>query len=81
MSPVVTRALEEAFERLRIEPNRPVEAEVGGLIVEMRVKPRRSAADVFREIGPWEGESTEDLMQRLEEERRRGGTKEPPGLG
>ncbi len=49
-------------------------------LVEMRVKSKRSAADVFREIGPWEGESTADLMQRLDEERRRGGTKEPPRL-
>lgn len=80
MSTAVAKTLEEAFEQLRLEPGRPVEAEIGDLIVEMRVKPRRSAADVFREIGPWEGESTVDLMQRLEDERRRGGAKEPPRL-
>lgn len=80
MSTAAARALEAAFEQLRLEPDRPVQAEIGGLVVEMRLKPRRSAADVFREIGPWEGESTTDLMQRLEEERRRGGTKEPPRL-
>lgn len=80
MSTAVTRALEQAFEQLRIEPDQPVEAEIGGLLVELRVKPRRSAADVFREIGPWEGESTAELLQRLEDERRRGGTKEPPSL-
>lgn len=39
------------------------------LCVEDRAKPQRSAADVFREVGPWEGESTEDLLRRLEEER------------
>jgi hypothetical protein len=39
----------------------------------MRVKPRRSAADIFREIGPWEGESAADLMERLDAVKRRHG--------
>jgi hypothetical protein len=81
MSTAIATELQEAFEQLRRRPDRPVEAQIGGLLVEMRVKPQRSAADIFREIGPWEGESTVDLMGRLEEERRRGGTKEPPRLG
>lgn len=80
MSTVIAKKLEEAVARLRRQPDHPVEAEIGGLLVEIRVKPRRSAADAFREIGPWEGESTVDLMQRLEEERRHGGAKEPPKL-
>jgi antitoxin component of MazEF toxin-antitoxin module len=72
--------LEDALEQLRLQPERPVEAEVGGLLIEMRVKPRRSAAEAFREIGAWEGETTDELTRRLEEERRRGTSKEPPWL-
>lgn len=74
------RTIEDALELLRMRPERPVEAEVGGLLIEMRVKPRRSAADLFREIGVWEGESNDELAGRLRDERQRGGAKEPPCL-
>jgi hypothetical protein len=80
MSTTLAKTLEEAIQRLRRDPGHPVEAIVGDLRVEIRVKAPRSAADLFREIGPWEGESTEDLWKRLEEERRRGGSGEPPAL-
>ncbi len=80
MSTAVANSLEEAIERLRRDPVHPVEAVVGGLVVEMRVKAPRSAADLFREVGPWEGESTEELCNRLAEDRRRGGSAEPPAL-
>lgn len=73
MSTAIAKSLEEAIEQLRHDPVHPVEAVVGDLRVEVRVKAPRSAADLFREIGPWEGESTEDLVQRLANERRRGG--------
>lgn len=77
---VIAKSLEEAIQRLRSDPLHPVEAIVDDLRVELRVKAPRSAADVFREIGPWEGESTDELWKRLEEERRRGGSGEPPAL-
>ncbi len=80
MSTATAKNLEEAIERLRRDPVHPVEAVVGGLRVEVRVKATRSAADLFCEVGPWEGESTEELLDRLREERRRGGSKEPPAL-
>ncbi len=80
MSTAVAKNLEEAIEQLRRDPTRAVEAIVGDLRVEVRIKPQRSAADVFREVGPWEGESMEDLLHRLEEERHRGGSGEPPTL-
>ncbi|MBK9266038.1 MAG: hypothetical protein IPM54_40420 [Polyangiaceae bacterium] len=73
-------SLEEAIQRLRLDPGHPVEAVVGDLRVEIRVKAPPSAADLFREIGPWEGESTEELLHILDEERRRGGSGEPPAL-
>lgn len=74
------RTIEDALELLRMQPERPVEAEVGGLLIEMRVKPRRSAAELFGEIGPWEGETADELVERLRDERQRGGAKEPPCL-
>ena len=80
MSTAIAKSLEEAVERLRHDPVHPVEAVVGGLRIEVRVKASRSAADLFREVGPWEGEATEDLLLRLAEERRRGGSAEPPAL-
>jgi hypothetical protein len=79
MSTAVLKSLEEVIEQLRRDPVRPAEAELGGLRLEVRVK-QRSAADVFREIGPWEGESTEELIRRLDEARRSGGAKEPPAF-
>ena len=80
MSTALVKNLEEAIQRLRHDPVHPVETMVGDLLVEIRVKAPRSAADLFREVGPWEGESTEELWKRLEEERRRGGSGEPPAL-
>ena len=40
----------------------------------------KSAAEVFRRLGPWEGESEKDLLARLAEARRAGGSAEPPSL-
>jgi hypothetical protein len=80
MSVMIATSLEEAIQRLRLDPGHPVEAVVGDLRVEVRVKTPPSAADLFREIGPWEGESTEELLERFTGERRRGGSGEPPAL-
>jgi hypothetical protein len=72
MRTAIAKSLEEAVERLRLDPFHPVETVVDDLHVEVRVKAPRSAADLFREVGPWEGESTEDPWQRGAEERQRG---------
>jgi len=80
MSTAITKTLEEAIERLRRDPVHPVEAVVGDLCVEVRVRETRSAGDLFREIGPWDGETTEALWKRLAEERRLGGSGEPLAL-
>lgn len=54
------------------------------MTVELRVivKPPRgkSAADLFAEIGPWEGESTEELIAFLRDARREGGQRQVPDL-
>lgn len=44
----VAKTLDEALQRLKREPGEPVRATVEGM-----------TADVFAEIGPWEGETTE----------------------
>jgi hypothetical protein len=59
--------LDEAVAALKRDPSHPVVACVEGLTVELRAvkspthAPQRSAADVFREVGPWEGERGEEL--------------------
>jgi hypothetical protein len=58
---------EEAIQALRRDPTHPVRLKVDEeLTVEVRAvhagpQPKRSAADVFRELGRWEGETGEDL--------------------
>lgn len=59
--------LEEAIEAVRRNPTEPVRIAVDSqLTIELRaVEPerpaRKSAADAFREIGRWEGETGETL--------------------
>ena len=58
---------EEAIQALRRDPTHPVRLKVDEeLTVEVRAvhpgpQPKRSAADVFRELGRWEGETGDDL--------------------
>jgi hypothetical protein len=40
----------------------------------------RSAAAVFAEIGPWEGETTEEVLAILAEARHGGGQRSVPDL-
>jgi hypothetical protein len=58
----VAKTLDEALQQLKREPGQPVRAMIEGLTVEVRVVPdlpvSRSAAALFAEIGPWEGETT-----------------------
>jgi hypothetical protein len=80
------KTLEDAVARLKRDPRTIVTVEVDGLEVEIRAvgagtsPQQRSAADVFREAGRWEGESTEQVIARLTEARRAGGSGEPPSL-
>ncbi len=61
-------ALDQAVEALKRDPTHAVRARVGDLTVELRAVPdsppevERSAADALREIGPWEGESYDQLV-------------------
>jgi hypothetical protein len=67
--------LDEAIEALKRNPTQAVRARVDeGLTVELRVvtpseAPKKSAADVFRELGRWEGETGAELDALFERQR------------
>ena len=72
----MAKTIDEALQQLKREPGQPVRAMVEGLTVEVRVVPElpvsRSAAALFAEIGPWEGETTDEMLEFLAEARQRG---------
>ncbi len=61
-----------------------VRARCDELTVELRAVTEPSEAqrlgDALAALGPWEGESTAELMSRLREPRAAGGSAEPPKL-
>lgn len=69
--------LDEVVAQLRRDPGHPVRAKVGDLTIEVRAVDGqgvgKSAADVFADVGPWAGESTEEILHLLAEARRGGG--------
>jgi hypothetical protein len=64
--------LDQAVEALKRDPTHAVRARVGDMTVELRAVPDstpvvvRSAADVLREIGCWEGETYDELVGLFE---------------
>ncbi len=76
--------LEEAVAELRRHPAKTVKARCGDLAVEMRaISPPATTAplgDSLASLGPWEGETTEELTSRLREAREAGGSAELPVL-
>ncbi len=76
----MTHGIDQAIAKLRRDPGKPVLTEIDGLVIELHYKGQRSAGDVFREIGPWEGETTEELIELLRQARKEGGSKEPPAF-
>lgn len=76
--------LKTAVEKLKQDPSRPVQARVDSLDLELRaLAPRERPKDVqafLADLGPWEGESLDELLARLREAREAGGSAEPPQL-
>lgn len=76
--------LDEAVAQLKKDPSHPVRARIGDMTVEVRAiveaTGNQSAADVFATLGPWAGESTDELLQLLSDARRRGGQRSVPAL-
>jgi hypothetical protein len=68
----IPASLEEAVAALKRDPHHPVHARVDNLDVEIRVLAAETVAptDVFAGVGPWQGESTEDLLRVLREARQ-----------
>ncbi len=74
----IPKALEEALARLRHDPSHPVRAHLDELDVELRVvsPSRRQGPGLGTRMaaaGPWEGESTEEIIRILREGRDAGG--------
>lgn len=75
--------LDEAVVQLKLDPKHPVRARVGELDLELRVvsggaQAQARLGDLMAAAGPWEGESTEELIRILREGRDAGGSAEPP---
>jgi hypothetical protein len=80
--PAAKSTLEDALAALKRDPMHPVRVHVEDMDVELRAiktpQPEMPLGDYLASLGPWEGESTEELLQLLREGRRIGGSKEPP---
>jgi hypothetical protein len=81
---VADLTLEDVVAQLRREPGHPVRAKVGDLMIEVRAvdgqDSGQSAADALANLGPWAGESTEEIFRVLADARRRGGQRPVPEL-
>ena len=69
--------LDQAVEALKRDPTHAVRARVGNMTVELRavpdspLAPERTVGEVLREVGPWEGESYEELVALFVDVRQR----------
>jgi hypothetical protein len=75
--------LDEAVAEVRRDPLHSVHARIDGLEVELRVvsadERPQATEDVLGGAGPWVGETTEEILQVMQEFRRDDG-REPPRL-
>lgn len=73
----MAKSIEEVVEQLRRDPSHPVRALLGGISVEVRAVPElpsdKTAAELFADVGPWVGETTEEVLALLADARRQGG--------
>ncbi len=84
-NPDIPQALAEAVARLKLDPAHPVHAVIENLKVELRVvedgkQPTRRRGSKMAALGPWQGESMEEILSILREGRAAGGSSEPPVL-
>jgi hypothetical protein len=82
--PHMSEPIEHLLDRLRRNPCRPVRTRLGDMEVEIRVVDRGTASgrlgDRIASLGPWSGETSEEVSALLEGIRRAGGAAEPPPL-
>ena len=65
----MVKSIEAAVAKLRTDPERPVTAEIDGLVREVRYKGRRTAADLFLEIELVDDTSAEEMLLAIRESR------------
>jgi len=76
--------IEDALAVLKRDPTRPVRVHVDAVDMDVELRavkastPQIPLGDYLASLGPWEGETTEELLALLREGRRMGGSKEPP---
>lgn len=66
----MVKGIEAAVAKLRVDPRHPVMAEIDGLVLEVRYKGRRTAADLFRDIEPLDDTSAGEMRRAIEESRQ-----------
>jgi hypothetical protein len=80
----MVKGIAAAVAKLKEDPQHAVTAEIEGLVVEMRYRGRRTAADVFREIEPLDNASAEEMLRAIresrDEARKLEAAQEPPQL-
>jgi hypothetical protein len=79
----IPTTLQEALARLKRDPIHPVRAHVDDLDVELRavLSRRREGPGLgtrMAALGPWQGESTEEIIRILRQGREAGGRAAPP---
>jgi len=81
---LMVKGIEAAVAKLREDPEHPVTAEVDGLVVEVRYKGRRSAADLVRGVGRLDDDSATQMLRAIrnarDETRKLEAAGEPPKL-
>jgi hypothetical protein len=65
----MVKGIAAAVAKLKEDPRHAVTVEIEGLVVEMRLKGRRTAADVFREIEPLDDDSADEMLRIVRESR------------
>ncbi len=76
--------IEDALAALKRDPTHPVRVHVDAVDMDVELwavkstQPNVPLGDYLASLGPWEGETTDELLALLREGRRTGGSKEPP---
>ena len=80
----ILRSAEKAQAELQKSPNTPVRARLRELNVEIRIVDRKQReqqlGDLLTSLGPWTGESAEELSLLLTKSRKEGGSADPPEI-
>ena len=80
----ILSSVEKALRELKRDPIKSVRTRLRGMDIEMRIVDQSPTVerlgDLLASLGPWEGESAEELSQFLAKSRKEGGSADPPVL-